>query len=321
MPAAAQTLLNTQHEVVTAFDAIGLPLNKRLEGMLNENIEHQSPRRGCGFTQASRFLADFINQPRSLSANHDLRILSPCVNYRFREAMAKAQTRLQRAPQGLTELRETLEQDTNDRRQNTFIEQLQALESLNETMQHEESRLITELILSILGKRLAPLTTALAPYSNKLAIGTCPEAERYFLEYAGGYLRRQGIMNLLYAEHQQPVMIEKFNIGDSHSCITLAPTKLNNVHVPVGSLLGTCYTQVPIDVMPCKTLQGAWLPLTICHGFRFLRLSTLAISPQHRARAFGLHLKRQLEGSPFFDPLNTNIQDLINTALEQKINN
>lgn len=317
MPAAAQTLPTAQHEVVSAFAAIGYPLNKRLEGMLNENIEHQSPRRGCGFTQASRFLAEFINQPRCLAPDQDLRIFAPTAVGRFREMLNIARIKIHREPCGITELRELIELD-HTARQSNYIEQLQILETLPTTLQHEESRLIAELILSILGKRITETqATTLTPLATKLAIGTCPEAERYFLEYAGGFVRRQGIINLLYAQQFQPIIVEKINIGDSHSCMTLTPLQLNNVLIPAGSLLGTRYTQVPIDAAPCATLQGAWLPLDTCQGFRFLRLSTLAVSSPNRARAFSQHLKRQLEGSPFFDPLNTSIRDIAKIALTQ----
>lgn len=320
MPAAAHTLPDTQHEVVSAFEAIGYPLNKRLEGMLNENIEHQSPRRGSGFTQAGRFLAELINQPRSLTVGGDLKVFAPNVQLRFAKTITTAKMHLGDAPQGISDLRESLENSPRHLHNESTIEQLTLLESLDTKVQLEESKIITGLILSILGKHIDnSAATTLHPTTDNLSIGTCPEAERYFLEYAGGYVRRNGIVNLLYATHQEPIIIEKINIGDSHSCISLTPLILNDVQLPAGSLLGTGYGELPIDTQPCKKLNGAWLPLNICKGFRFLRLSTLAISPNHRTRAFGQHINRQLEGSPFFDPLNTDIKDLLNVALEQTI--
>lgn len=51
------------HELVTAFQAHGLPLNATLVEMLNEHFSHRTERRGCGYTQATRHLADLINRP------------------------------------------------------------------------------------------------------------------------------------------------------------------------------------------------------------------------------------------------------------------
>ena len=39
--------------------------------MLNEHYTHQTERRGCGYTQSTRLLAEFINQPRNTEDNKD----------------------------------------------------------------------------------------------------------------------------------------------------------------------------------------------------------------------------------------------------------
>lgn len=287
------------HETVEAFQSIGLPLNKTLTGMLNENPEHQRPRRGSGFTQASRYLANLINQPRGLCKNRDLVIFSEAGQRNF---LANTAT-----------LKPSPSPENNNPTHNIAInaKQIQSLIKLPLLVHLEESRLIIDLILSILGHLTDTIDCPALPlYKEKLNIGTCPEAERYFLEIGGGYQRRQSVVNIITDEHHKPLLIEKINLGDSHSCITLQSVKINRVIIPPGSLLGTHYSTVPIHSPRCKEFNGAWLPTSIGEGFRVLRLTTLAISPQNRARAFGNHLAQQLENSSFFDPTHTCLADL-----------
>lgn len=315
---AVSTRPTTPHETVDAFNSIHLPLNKQLQSMLNEDLEHQRPRRGCGFTQASRFLADIVNQPRGLSPDRDLRLFSETGQKQLLKMIGASQAVMGKTPTGITELRISLESSRNITPYiSEYISQLNALEAVTEKLEFEESRLISELILSILGKTDSSTELTVLPlYDHKLAIGTCPEAERYFLEFSGGYTRRQGIINIL-TDDEQPVLVEKMNIGDSHSCITIRDTLLNGVLLPAGSLLGTTYCSLPITTPRCGDVNGAWMPVSVCDGFRFLRLTTLAVSPENRMRAYKNHIRRQLEGCPFFDPLNTTLSDLAQNAAKQ----
>ena len=310
---------DTPHEVVDAFQSIGLPLNRKLEAMLNEHPEHQRPRRGCGFTQASRLLAEYINQPRSLTPNGDLQLFSEQAQKRLLRVIAIGTAVLSRPPTGVSDLRHALEAcGDNLPTIQLDINQLFSLETLESQLQLEESRLIVGLILSLLGCGTKQSTSVeLNHFPDSLAIGTCPEAERYFLEFAGGYLRRQGIINILTDNHNRPVAVEKINVGDSHSCITLRDVCLNGTRLPAGSLIGTTYNVLPIHLPQCAEFAGVWMPLSVCEGFRFLRLTTLAVSPENRTRAFSNHLKQQLEGSPFFDPLNTRLAELEHIAKRQ----
>lgn len=314
--------VDTPHEVISAFDSIGLPLNKKLEAMLNEAPEHQRPRRGCGFTQASRFLAELINQPRGLCSDADLRLFSDVGQKQVNKVVALARNLSGREPNGLSDLHLILSENAdNEGFAIEYLDQITQLENLVLRLEYEESRLIVNLMLSILGKKSSATDCLdLKLHREHLAIGTCPEAERYFLEFSGGYVRRQGIINIFYDEFQRPAIIEKINIGDSHSCLTVRNMRLNGVLVPAGSLLGTNYKYLPIDTQTCTDLKGGWMPVSVSDGFKFLRLSTLSVSPDNRARAFNAHLKMQLEGSPFFDPLNTTLLDILQVAQEHKPN-
>lgn len=329
MLTAISNSLKMPHQVVTAFESAGFPLNKKLEGMLNEDPEHQRPRRGCGYTQASRVLAEFVNQERGLTPELDLRLFSEVGQRKFACMLTVAHDQLHFHPKTIPQLHATMKLVAVQRADvQPYADQLQKLRTLDEDMELEESRLITKIILSILGVDVgfdeasaSETKTRICdlPFCDeKLAIGTCPEAERYFLEFSGSYLRRNGIINVFTDDNNRPVLVEKMNVGDSHSCISIAELSLNGVHLPIGSLLGTRYSSVPLESKRCAEMNGSWLPLSVCQGFRFLRLSTLSVSPKNRARAFGNHLKKQLEGSPFFDPLNTSMSDIERVALKQR---
>ena len=67
---------SVQHEVLVAFEAAELTLANTLVDMLNEHYSHQTERRGCGYTQATRVLAERINQPRSNDSFEDLRLFA-----------------------------------------------------------------------------------------------------------------------------------------------------------------------------------------------------------------------------------------------------
>jgi hypothetical protein len=73
---------------------------------------------------------------------------------------------------------------------------------------------------------------------------------------------------------------------------------LNGVRLPPGSLFGVTY-RGDVGVRPNRELAGQVVPLARCDGFRFLRLTTLAVSPANRRRAFTTHFDAQVEGGLF----------------------
>lgn len=313
----------TCQELVQAFENRGFPLHKILVAMLNEEQQHQGPRKGGGFTQASRFIADIINQPRGLTADKDFQLFSAEAQRELKTIISYVQSSLGRLPASLSEVREDLAKRCDSLTQkHNFIEKIFALDAALSHLELEESCLIANVIRSILGldQRENANIPELQHLDERIAIGTCPESEPYFLEFAGGYVRRHGIMNVLVDDDNQPLMIEKVNIGDSHSCITLREVILNGILIPPGSLLGTNYSSLPIDTKRCAEQKGAWFPASMCKGFRFLRLTTLAVSPENRARAFGNHLQIHLERNSCFDPSNTTLHELMRAANNQRPN-
>lgn len=305
------------HQLVKAFASVDLDLNPTLVSMLNEKNEHRTPRRGCGFTQATRFLADIINRPRRLVGAGDTCLFADAPRQALARQIALQVRESGEIPRTLSDLR-----PTNASRDSSteLIERLQLLHTqLTRELMREESQLIGTIMRSILfGGEDYPPAPALPSHDEKLPIGTCPEAERFFMQLAAGDVRRGGIMNVISVDGETPLLVEKIGLGDPHSCILLSAARINSVWLPPGSLIGTWYSTLPVNTPRCAKLNGTWLRESHCDGFRFLRLTTLSVSPKNRVRAFTTHVERQLDASGFYDPLNTLLDDLVETARAQK---
>lgn len=258
------------------FAAHGLALNATLREMLNEHYSHRTERRGAGFTQATRHLARLVNRPRELGEH----FAAPL----FAEPGAPISC------------------DT--------------LRHLQSELVREESRLLAAIISDLAFPRPASdAVVALSAWPDDLKIGTCPLAEKYFLELADAFVRRKGLANVLVSPAGEPLLMEKINLGDDHSCISVAPLSLNGVALPPGSLFGVTY-EGPVGVRKNRELPGQVIPISACSGFRFLRLSTLSVSPKHRERAFTTHFQAQVAAG-LFAPAETTIEQLHRLALRQ----
>lgn len=262
-----------RHEVVERFSAAGLRLNSTLESMLLEEPVHCTERRGCGYTQATRYLAQRVNRARG--------------------GHAEEARELFRAPRdgALTPNRFDL---------------------LARRMRFEENRLLAGMIRDLVFP-LTPdsvTTVSLPAFPDRLEVGSCPLAEKWFLELAHGFIPRKGRCNFIVDPNGRALLLEKIGMGDDHSCLSLAPMRINGVRIPVGSLLAVYYERTLTDTLSCHTtLPGYRLPASACTGFRMLRLTTLAVPGPCRARAFSRHFHSQVaEG--LFEPETTEIGDL-----------
>lgn len=264
------------HELLRVFAQLGFALNDTLRDMLNEHYSHRTERRGAGFTQATRHLAAFVNRAHERDPREPRMFQMP--------------------------LSPTLSAD--------------ALRAASGLLEREESRLLAAIIVDLVFPVCASQgITELRRWSEDMKIGTCPLAEKYFLEIAESFVRRRGAANVLIADDGRPVLIEKLNLGDDHSCISVAPLVLNGVGLPPGSLFGVHY-EGDIAIRPNRHLRGSIVPLDACSGFRFLRLSTLAVSPAHRERAFTAHFKAQLEAG-LYGPREATVEQLRRVAENQ----
>lgn len=264
------------HELTRLFADEGLELNATLQEMLDEHFSHCTERRGCGFTQATRHLAALVNQPRT--ANLELtKKLFPSWFGSVHEASARVHRALP-------------------------------------LLVLEESRLLAGIITDLL-EPVGGAGDGLPTCFEAMKIGTCPLAEKYFLEIADGFVRRRGRANVIVGLNDVPLMIEKVGLGDDHSCVSVTELLLNGVRLPAGCLFGVQYAQ-SAAVRPNRSLPGSVVPLQVCEGFRFLRLTTLAVSPANRARAYTAHFQAQVAAG-LFAPGRVTVEQLAQIAREQ----
>jgi len=96
------------------------------------------------------------------------------------------------------------------------------------------------------------------------------------------------------------------NLGESHSAVVLEPVELNGVTLPPGALCALSHADDP----PARTTSnGRSLPLAAIAQARFLRLTTLAVEPAIRARAFSAQLEAQVRGR-MLSPTTTTLAEL-----------
>ena len=141
-------------------------------------------------------------------------------------------------------------------------------------------------------------------------------AENFFLKIAHRKLLRNGLINILVDDQNAPILIEKVNMGDDHSCINLVPLIMNGIRIPAGSLFSVQYNADTIQKTANKVYKGAVIPLSAVDGFWFLRLTTLSVSPEKRQRAFNSHFKQKVDNG-LYSPGTTQLQQLKIVALEQ----
>jgi hypothetical protein len=264
------------HELVAALAALGMVLSPTLTGMLNEHHSHRTERRGCGFTQATRALAALVNSSGSDRYPRTL----------FAQVMPNTE------PRGAL------------------------IERLPMRLEREESVLLARLIADIVVREPPqPELPTLQPFTGELKVGTCPLAEKYFLEISDRFVRRNGRVNILVSDRGEPLLLEKAGLGEDHSCISVAEVILNRVRLPPGCLLGVARPEESA-VRPNKTLPGSIVPIGKCAGFRFLRLTTLSVSPPNRARAFSSHFQSQVDAG-LFAPGEATVEQLRAVAQEQ----
>lgn len=269
-----------EHELLTALRQQGLEPHAQLSDMLNERYEHRTERRGCGYTQATRLLAAQINQPSLLPLPRSRVFAEHLSNIELEHNMANARTQ--------------------------WIDELARAES------QLLARLLRDVVLrnaqGVQFPRISP---------EPLKVGSCPLAEQFFLEIAYRRIRRGGRVNIIVDHQHQPLLIEKRGLGDDHSCITVAELVVHGVRIPKGSLVGVDYPDAVLhELPPLQNRCGAQLPLNCITAARLLRLTTLAVSPRDRARAFSAHYQQQID-SGLFSPDSTTIEQLIEFAHEQ----
>lgn len=304
-----------RHEITALFQAAGLPLKPSLQEMLDEHCSHQTERRGCGYTQASRFLAAYINRADDAMSTHDLDIFADwplretgLLASALREAgWARGWRALDEAPPAIcasvrpSDLRDAL------------IGLAPRVRRIRQALMLPESRLLVTMLEHVL-TRGAPPATDVPGMAAKPDIGSCSQAEEFFLEIAHGRVRRHGSVNVLVDTNGAPALLEKMNLGESHSAIVIAPIRINGVGIPVGGLCALSHA--PLTAAGTPTRHGLRLPLSCIAEARFLRLTTLALPPGVRERAFSAQVDAQIR-SRMLSPTTTTMAELQTFAHRQ----
>ncbi len=299
------------HEVVVAFEQAGLGLHKTLCEMLDEHPSHRTERRGCGYTQATRFLSTYINRPRAAEDAFDLGIFADWPKHRTDSLAQMAIAAGWR--QGWRGLHRA-EPEVIDRLAPSALAMALAtlpaqLADIETRLQREESRLLLRLIRGIIEPDVRDeySRSSIPEMSEKPEIGSCSQAEEFFLEIAHGRIRRGGLVNLFVDTDHRPLLVEKIGLGESHSAMAVAPVSICGVALPPGALFALSY---PEDSAPLRTLAcGHAIGLDAIVQARFLRLTSLTVSPEVRQRAFTAQLDAQVRGD-MLSPRTTTIEDL-----------
>ncbi len=308
--------MNAQsHEVVVAFQQADLGLHTTLCEMLDEHPTHRTERRGCGYTQATRFLSTYINRPRTVDDASDMGIFADWPKHQTdtlaRQAIAAGWPHgwrgLDRAgPDILTRLAPSALATT--------LAALPAhLAAIETQLQREESRLLMRMMRGILVPE-TPGGPGMPEMLEKPEIGSCSQAEEFFLEIAHARIRRSGRINIFIDADGRPLLVEKMGLGESHSAMAVAPVSVCGVTLPPGALFALAYSE---DAAPVRALAcGHALRLDAIVQARFLRLTTLSVPPDVRPRAFNAQLDAQVR-SDMLSPRTTTIDDLRAFAFAQ----
>lgn len=318
----------TAHEVVRLFQEHAYPLSEKLTEMLNEHYSHQTERRGCGYTQATRVLAEYINLPRASHEFQDLKLFDQYDTHGLRKILDQSRAyHLDLSGWRHLDLNQNLNQNIQQLKQFTdFYEVLQKelhlQKSLRQIQQHanlEESKLICTLIEDLILPKSSTENqiVEVQALANKPKVGSCPMAENFFLKIAHRRVFRSGEINIFVDEYGQPLFMEKLNMGDNHSCISLKPVLMNGVRIPAGSLFSVDYdVEQLVEKRGNREFKGFVIPYQAISGWWFLRLTTLSVSPQNRKRAFSTHFQQQVDNG-LYSPGTTELQQLIDVAIAQ----
>lgn len=303
------------HEVNRLFDAAGLPLARQLREMLDEHPVHRTERRGCGYTQATRFLATYVNQPADPFSTGDLGVFEDWPQRDTRTLASILHGRgWHRGWRNLDEASPAILATLgNGDVRDALLALAPTLDRIAAQAVLPESRLLIAMIAQVLSRR-APPAADVPGMPAKPAIGSCSQAEEFFLEIAHARIRRRGSVNVIVAPSGEPLLLEKMNLGESHSAIVVSPIRINGVWIPPGGLCALEHVAGGCAGEP--TSHGTRLPLADIARARFLRLTTLTLPPQDRQRAFSAQVEAQVRAR-MLSPTTTTLAELQGFALRQ----
>lgn len=302
------------HPLCQLFSDAGLPLCRRLQEMLDEHPSHRTDRRGCGYTQATRHLSTFVNSTPDDNDTLDLELF---LDWPRRATEMLSAQLVEAGASGWRELgrgRENLLDALPDSEPSRCFRRLFDLERRSAALPLvPESQILLRLILQILFRRCSD-SACLAPMLEKPDIGSCTRAEEFFLEIAHGRIRRGGAINIFVDDAGKPLLVEKMNLGESHSAIAMAPLCIVRIEVPPGSL----FALRTLEQAPSRrsTEHGLLMGMEGIIEARFLRLTTLALAPDDRRRTFTAQMEAQ-DRLGMLSPGSTTLDDLRRVAADE----
>jgi hypothetical protein len=299
------------HWLSQEFERREAPLAPNLVQMLDEHPHHRTERRGCGFTQATRFLAERINAERSSIVASDLTMFAGVAINRIETAARYW------IEHGCAEGWRRYAGAHDPRERELFRPQCEQLDRLRDALSEiaptaptAGSRMLLQLMAGIFHGSDGG-AVRLPPMPVKPEIGSCSQAEEFFLEIAHGKIRRGGSVNVIVDRSGRPVLLEKMNLGESHSAISLRTLELNRVELPPGSLFALTHAATAEDAPRCNA--GRHLGIPDLQAARFLRLTTLAVPPAIRKETFTAQVESQVR-STMLSPLSTTLEHLASFA-------
>ena len=208
----------------------------------------------------------------------------------------------------------------------------------NETEQARKNLLV--LIVQIINPRAIPkredeVKINMAPSAP--CVGGCVMAEKNMLAYISGKHTKPeggGYVNLIVDDNGSPLMLEKIKLGDTHSCISLKPVRINGVFIPAGAIFSAqpdAFEPIRLKIRWFTKVEGAINYVTKVknyEGFKFVRMSLLSLPEDIRASAGGdtyIHQQDKTKGYINYDWLTPEIiadyasQRLRNAGILEKL--
>jgi len=164
------------------------------------------------------------------------------------------------------------------------------------------------MILQILDPECIPVRDEVCTVPEVVGNGIdiCANAERFMLAFiSGNYIKpkrdgdKEGYVTLIVDQEGKPIMLEKMDLGQPRSCITLQPIRLGTKYIPAGFILesvpGDNVTQYKV---PWPDGKGAFTYMQSVGdfiGFEPYRPSLISIPPSERRDAGASNFKHQAE--------------------------
>ncbi len=262
------------HEVITVLENAGFEMPVGLKEMLNEDSGHQGGRKGCGFTQATRFLAESIREKSD----------------RIKSAYYSSKREVLEA----IDMRDIGDMKDMKPESKLILRMLADIYDARPKRSHVPE-------LPSLGERpeIGTCTTAEIYFFE-------------YLYDTGWPIVGDKKMNFILDEKGEAIFIEKVGLGDNHSALSLKHFYTNGVLIPPGSLVALKYSDDAIGD-PTISYKGNIIQSSDLEGVDFLRFTPLVAKPEDRARAFWSHVYFQIQNQ-MPGALQTTIQDFIDKA-------